>query len=95
MFKIGSHYSFGHLKHKLWPKKVGNQPNLLGYMGCATYRWKDFDESYNFSLDRIAIQGMLAKSWGSKVARVPFSAISGLPLRNPGREKPFGCRLRG
>jgi hypothetical protein len=22
MFKMGSHCSFGHLKHKLWPKEV-------------------------------------------------------------------------
>jgi len=26
---------------------------------------------------------------------VPFGAISGLPLGSPGREKPFGCSLRG
>jgi hypothetical protein len=29
------------------------------------------------------IRGLLAKLWGSKVARVPFGAISGLPLGSP------------
>ncbi len=40
MFKMGSHCSFGHLKHKLWPKEgpgidpiylaVDNMPNTVG-----------------------------------------------------------------
>jgi hypothetical protein len=62
------------------PQKVGNQPDLLSCMGCAKYCWKALDESYNFASDRIAIRGLLAKLWGSKVAEVPFGAISGLPL---------------
>jgi hypothetical protein len=41
------------------------------------------------------IRGLLAKLWGSKVARVPTGAILGLPLKSPGREKPFGCWFRG
>jgi len=76
-------------------QKVWNRPYLLGFKGRATYRWKALDESYNFALDCIAIQGLLAKLWGSKVSRVPFGAISGLPLGSPEREKPFGCSLRG
>jgi len=67
------------------PQKVGNRLNLLSYKGRAIYRWKALDESYNFTLDRIAIRGLLAKSWGSKVAGVPFGAISGLPLGSPGK----------
>jgi hypothetical protein len=67
------------------PQKVGNRPDLLIYRGRVTYHWKALDESYNFALDRIAIQGLLAKLWGSKVARVPFGAISGLPLGSPGK----------
>jgi hypothetical protein len=43
------------------------------------------DESYNFASDRIAIRGLLAKLWGSKIPRVPFGAISGLPLGSPGK----------
>jgi hypothetical protein len=77
------------------PQKVGNRPNLLSYMGRATYRWKALDESYNFALDHLSIEGLLAKLWGSKVTGVPVGEISGLPLGSPGREKPFGCRLRG
>jgi hypothetical protein len=51
--------------------------------GSATQRWKALDESYNFASDRISIQGLLAKLWGSKVSGVPFGAISGLPLESP------------
>jgi hypothetical protein len=57
-------------------KKVGNQPDLLVYRQRATYRWKALNKSYNFALDRTSIQGLLAKLWGSKVAKVPVGAIS-------------------
>jgi hypothetical protein len=67
------------------PQKVGNRPDLLSYRGRATYCWKGLNESYNFAWDCIAIQGLLAKLWGSKVAGVPFGAISGLPLGSPGK----------
>jgi hypothetical protein len=67
------------------PQKVRNRPDLLSCRGRATYRWKALDESYNFALDRIAIRGLLAKLWGSKIAGVPFGAISGLPLGSPGK----------
>jgi len=66
------------------PEKVGNRPDLLCCKGSATYLWKDLDETYNFTLDRISIQGFLAKLWGSKLAGVPTWAISKLPLRSPG-----------
>jgi hypothetical protein len=56
------------------PLKVGNRPKILGCRERATYRWKGLDEIYNFALDRIAIQGLLAKLWGSKVSGVPFGA---------------------
>jgi hypothetical protein len=65
MFKMGFHCSFGHLKHKLWPKegpgvkltqkKVENRPNLLSCKGRATYHGKALDESYTFALDYILI----------------------------------------
>ncbi len=93
MFKMGSHCSFGHLKHKLRPKerwqfdswleKVRNQPNLFVYRWRVTYRWKAFDEGYNFASNCISIWGLLAKLWGSKVVRVPTWAISRLPLGSP------------
>ncbi len=77
------------------PQKVGNRPNLLSCKGRATYHWKSLDESYNFTLDGTSIEGLLAKLWGSKVVGVLVGGISKLPLGSPGREKPFGCRLRG
>jgi len=66
-------------------KKSGIDPIYLATGGRATYRWKALDESYNFALDHIAIRGLLAKLWGSKVAGVPFGAISGLPVGSPGK----------
>jgi len=77
------------------PQKVGNWPDLLSCRERATYRWKALDDSCNFALDHTSIEGLFAKLWGSKVAGVPVGGISGLPLGSPGREKPFGCRLRG
>jgi hypothetical protein len=67
------------------PQKVGNRPDLLSCMRRATYRWKALDESYNFVLDCIAIWGLLAKLWGSKVTGVPFGVILGLPLESLGK----------
>jgi len=68
------------------PQKVENWPDLRSCRGRATYCWKALDDIYNFSLDHIAIRGLIAKLWGSKVAGVPFGAISGLPLRSPGKK---------
>jgi len=67
------------------PQKVGNRPLPDVRFGSATRRWKALDESYNFSSGRIAIQGLLAKLWGSKVPGVPFGAILRLPLGSPGK----------
>jgi hypothetical protein len=61
-----------------WPQKVRNRPDLVICKGRATYRWKALDDSYNVALDRISIRGLLAKLWGSKVAKVPSGAISGV-----------------
>jgi hypothetical protein len=68
------------------PQKVGNRPDLLSCRGRATYHWKALDESYNFSLDRISIGGLLAKLWNSKVVGVLVGGISGLPLGSPGKK---------
>jgi len=62
------------------PKKVGNRPDSLVCRWRATYCWKALDEGYNFALDRILIRGLLAKLWGSKVARVPTWAKSHLDV---------------
>jgi hypothetical protein len=64
--------------------KVGN---LLDFLVCrwrATYRWKVFDEGYNFALDLISIGGLHIKLWAPKVVGVPILGISGLPLGSPG-----------
>jgi hypothetical protein len=97
MSKMGSHCSFGHLKHKLWPKegsakwqfdsqslKVENRPNFCACRCRATYRWKALDKGYNFASYLMSIRGLHAKLWCPKVARVPTLTILGLPLGNPG-----------
>jgi len=53
-------------------EKVGNWPDLLSCKQRTTYCWKALDESYNFTLDRTSIRGLLAKLWGSKVVGVPL-----------------------
>ncbi len=105
MFKMGSHCSFGHLKHKLWPKE-GPGVKLTIWLptrkSWESTRFTWLETSCNIPLessrrelqlssDCTSIWGLLAKLWGSKIVGVPANAISGLPLGNPGREKPFGC----
>ncbi len=51
------------------PLKVRNRPDLLGFRQRATYCWKAFDESYNFALDRIAIEALHKKLCALKVPR--------------------------
>ncbi len=94
MSKMGSHDPFGHLKHKLWPKKgresiwqfdsrslkVRNRPDFLVCRWHATHHWKAFDEAYNFALSFISIRGLHTKLQPYKVVGVPILAISGLPL---------------
>ncbi len=48
-----------------------------------TYRWKAFDEGYNFASDLISIRGLYAKLWAPKVMGVSTLAISGLALGSP------------
>jgi hypothetical protein len=48
------------------PLKVGNRPHLFVWRWCATYRWKDLDDGYNFALDLISIGGLHKKLWASK-----------------------------
>jgi len=68
------------------PEKVGNRPDLLVHRQRATYVWKSLDEGYNFASDRISIQGLLIKLWGSKVVVVSTWAISGFALGSPGKK---------
>jgi hypothetical protein len=50
----------------------------------AAYRWKDVDESYNFSSDFIAIEHFHTKLCSSKIVEVPSVGISGLSFGSPG-----------
>jgi len=99
MSKMGSHCSFriwntsygqkkgreSNCQFDSRPLKAGNRPEILGCRERATYCWKGLDEIYNFASDCIAIRGLLVELWGSKVAGVPFGAISGLPPGSPGK----------
>jgi hypothetical protein len=91
MSKMCLDCSFGHLKHKLWPKE-GSGIKLPIWL--LTRKKSGIDLIY-FVSDRISIRGLLIKLWGFKVAKVPTGAISRLPLGGLGRKKPFGCGLRG
>jgi hypothetical protein len=64
------------------PLKVRNRHDFLVCRWHATYRWKTLDESYNFALNLITIEGLHAKLWGPKVARVPTRGISRLLGQN-------------
>jgi len=94
---MGLHHPFGHLNHKLWPKKgresnwqfnsrplkVRNRPYFLTFRWRATYSWKYLNEGYNFALDLISIRGLHTKLWGPKFARVPTLGILGFPFGSP------------
>jgi hypothetical protein len=97
---MGLHRSFGHLKHKWWPKerpgvesnwqfdswpqKVRNQPDSLMCKRRARYRWKALDQGYNFALNLIAIGGLHKTLCALKITRVSIMKISGLPLGSLG-----------
>jgi hypothetical protein len=96
---MGSHCSFGHLKHKLWPKE-GPRVKLAVWLPTtksrgstsseirfesATRRWKAFDERYNFALDLVAIRLWSREIWASKVPGLQTGIVSGLQLGSPGK----------
>jgi hypothetical protein len=65
------------------PLKVRNRPLPDLRFECATWRWKDLDEGYNFGLDLIAIQLCSRELWRFKVSEVApgqfRDSISGVP----------------
>ncbi len=85
MFKMGSHYPFAYLKHKLlqkeksicqfnsWSLKVKNHLNLLMCKWYATYHCKAIDKGYNFVLDLFLIKGLHTKLW--KIPKIRTLAI--------------------
>jgi hypothetical protein len=52
------------------PLKVGNRPLPNIRFECATWRWKDLDEGYNFDSDIVTIGLCSRELWPSKVPRV-------------------------
>jgi len=94
MSKMGLYCSFGHLKHKLWPKE-GPGVKLAVWLPTTKSQ-----ESTRFPCVKItcdiplkssrrelqlcfrphSIRGLHAKLWHPKVARVPTLVISRLPL---------------
>jgi hypothetical protein len=63
--------------------KVGNWPLPDIRFECATWRWKDLDNGYNFDLDLVAIGLCSRELWPFKVLGVPSrqfrDSISGVP----------------
>jgi hypothetical protein len=95
---VGLHCSFGHLKHKLWPKE-GSEVKLAVWLltiknreltqftclqRACKYHWKAPNKSYKFAFNDISIKGLFTKLLPSKVAGVPTWVILGLPLGSPG-----------
>ncbi len=97
MSKMGLHDPFEHFntsygqkkgRESNWhfdfrPLKVGNCSDFLAWRWCVTYRWKAFDEGYNFALKLILIKGLHTMLRASKVVRVPTLRILGLPFGIP------------
>jgi hypothetical protein len=46
-----------------WPLKVKNRPDPGVCRWSATYRWKDLEESYKFTLELIPIGGLSKELW--------------------------------
>ncbi len=98
MFEMGSQHSFGHLKHKLWPKEsLGVKlavwlPTTKSREStrfpcvkatCDISLKKSLNKGYNFASDLNAIGGLHKKLCALKAAKVPTLGISGLPLGSP------------
>jgi hypothetical protein len=98
MSEMGSHDSFGHLKHKLWSKE-GPRVKLAVWLpttksqestwfSCVQVACHIPLESSQWELqlcfDLISIRGLQRKLWALKVAGVPSLGISGLPLGSLG-----------
>jgi len=81
------------VKFDFWPLKVENYPNFFACRWRATYRWKYFNDGYNFVSKLTSIGGFHTKLWASKVIGVPILGISKLPLGSPGTKWDLGVGL--
>jgi len=93
MFKMGLHYTFGYLKHKLWPKekprvklpiwfpttKSRESPRFACMQVMCHILLESSWKGYNFFLNLTLIKGPHKKLWASKVAGIPISGILRLP----------------
>jgi hypothetical protein len=68
------------------PQKVKNRPFSDVVWRSATWRWKDFEESYNFGLDFVLIRIWGEELWASKVSGLQPGTISGLLLGSLGKK---------
>jgi hypothetical protein len=75
------------------PLKVGKRPLSDVSSRSATWRWKAFEESYNFGSNLVPIRARGEKLWTPKVPGVQTRTVSGLHLGSPGEKEPFGCSL--
>jgi hypothetical protein len=93
MSKMVLHDPFGHLKHKLWPKKrLGvkltvwlptSKSRESTWFRCVQVMCnskKVINEGYSFASNLISIRGLHAKLWAPKVTGIPIVGISGLHL---------------
>jgi hypothetical protein len=98
MFNMGLDDPFGHLRHKLWPKEVKLEsqmvvwlptiksqelPDFIAFRWHAKYSWKALDKGYNFASNLISIGGLSTKLWAPKVVGVLTLGILELPLGSP------------
>jgi hypothetical protein len=67
-------------------KKSGNRPLPDVCRWSAMGRWKALEESYNFGLDLIPIEGRSQELWVSKISGVQPGTISGLQLGSLGKK---------
>ncbi len=105
MFKMGLPNPFDYLKHKLWPKerlgvkvpidfqpvKVENGLELHACMWHATYRWKAFNDGYNFALNLASIRCFQKNVWPSKMIGAAILRILGLSTWEFGDKMTFTC----
>jgi len=68
------------------PLKVGNRPDINVCRRSATWRWKDFEESYKIFLDLIPIRGLSKKLWMPKVLGVQPRIVPRLLLGSLGKK---------
>jgi hypothetical protein len=61
------------------PLKAKTRFNFFTCRWHATYRWKAFNEGYDFASDLIPIGGLHIKLWAPRVVGIPTLGISGLP----------------